>query len=508
MSLADLIGGKYAAVPEDIRALDQWVVWRYEDRGGKKPTKVPFTPAGDHASVTNPSTWVSFSEAEAAEGFDGVGFVLTSEDDYCGVDWDDCIQDGVIDPKVLRWLDRFASYAEISPSGRGVRAFVLGTTPDGQGKAYEGLEVYPSGRYLTVTGDHIKSTPRRITAAQDVLDELLESQEARVASGETQGRVKIRDLEPGMKFKTRNPQLQGWMGEFARQGLSYEEAIDKLDELNQAHCDPPYTRKELERSFRERSYESWLEEQQVMPLDVAIPHRHFDFAAINFEVPIPEANWAWENWLAVGDLALLSGRPKLGKSWLTMGLAVAVANGHGSFLGLPCTEGPVLYVDEENPKDVIWSRVARKLGHSTHYNLRYLAHAGLRLDIHPEYLLEEALEFQPKLIVIDSLARIHTKDENSFGEMSTIINGSLKPLAMQTGASVILIHHTDKSGNGPRGSSDIEAAVDCSWIVGGEPGSQELYLKHRGGRRAVKSDRLHVRITDVPMSGTTRLEVI
>lgn len=229
------------------------------------------------------------------------------------------------------------------------------------------------------------------------------------------------------------------------------------------------------------------------------------FPVLDFRKPIVEPPSVWRGFVYVGDLVLEAGSPKLGKSWLTMGLASTMVNGGGYFLGNEVIAGRVLYFDEENPVDVIQGRMAR-LGLREFDNIQMIAGGGLRLDTHPELLMQQALMFQPDLIVIDSLARVHTKDENSFAEMSEILNGTLKPLARESGAAVILIHHHDKAGNGPRGSSDIEAAVDCIMNVRGTPGEGSFTLSMRGRRR--RSDAaVQVAIQDLPGIGT-RLELV
>src|SRR5579859_3562679 len=84
-------GGKCGHIPEDLQALDQWVVWRYESRGNDKLTKVPYNAGSSRykASSTKRSTWSSFEQACDAvvqRGFDGVGFVFSKDDDYVGID--------------------------------------------------------------------------------------------------------------------------------------------------------------------------------------------------------------------------------------------------------------------------------------------------------------------------------------------------------------------------------------------------------------------------------------
>jgi len=46
-------------VPDDLAELNQWVLWRYEPRHGKR-TKVPYQVSGRPASSTDPRTWDCF----------------------------------------------------------------------------------------------------------------------------------------------------------------------------------------------------------------------------------------------------------------------------------------------------------------------------------------------------------------------------------------------------------------------------------------------------------------
>jgi len=230
------------------------------------------------------------------------------------------------------------------------------------------------------------------------------------------------------------------------------------------------------------------------------------FHPLDFTKRPKPVEWLLEDYVAVGDLALYSGPPGIGKSWVTMGLATAMANGWGTFLGKPVMPGRVLYFDEENPQDVITSRMVQKLGLQNFDNIRYISAEGLRLDTHPELLVQEVMLYQPKLIVIDSLARVHAKEENSVAEMGEILNQVLKPLARKNDMAVVLIHHSDKGGHGPRGSGDIEAAVDVSIELKGAAGAGMFSVRIRKSRRLKSPDGIYVEIVDLP-GGGTRLEV-
>lgn len=143
------------AVPVELRALRRWCVWKYELRG-EKYTKTPVNArTGKGAMSNNPSTWSSFDEAFAALATDrslaGLGFFLG--DGFTGVDVDHC----------YNWLDGWSAlaqsvqatvpgYAEISPSGTGLKIITRGTIPQSKADHKKGLEVYDQGRFFAITG--------------------------------------------------------------------------------------------------------------------------------------------------------------------------------------------------------------------------------------------------------------------------------------------------------------------------------------------------------------------
>jgi len=149
----------WSAVPDELKQVDQWVVWRLEDRDGRQ-TKMPYDPvSGQPASSTDWTTWTSFDDAVQASGsYSGVGFVFTADDDFCGIDIDDCRDSttGVLHPDAQAILDRFPTYAEVSPSGSGVKLIAIGGKPGDRCRTTKdgvGYELYDAGRYFTVTGD-------------------------------------------------------------------------------------------------------------------------------------------------------------------------------------------------------------------------------------------------------------------------------------------------------------------------------------------------------------------
>ena len=151
-------------IPQEMRIFRQWVVWRYEDTDGPKPTKVPYSALnGRLASVTDPNTWASFDEAAHAlqnSGmYSGIGFVLTEADPFAFIDLDDTKGDQTALDRQVKIFNEFDSYAERSPSGSGLHIIVKGALPSGRRRSH--IEVYSSARYMTMTGDIYRNAPIR-----------------------------------------------------------------------------------------------------------------------------------------------------------------------------------------------------------------------------------------------------------------------------------------------------------------------------------------------------------
>ncbi|MEQ1893435.1 MAG: hypothetical protein ABL998_12885 [Planctomycetota bacterium] len=163
---ASYVAPKAEAIPEELKAIAQWVAWRYDERtdratGEVKVTKVPINPrTGGNAQSNAQSTWSTFERAWARyeqDGLDGLGFMLTLESRIVGIDIDKCRvpATGVIEAEALEIVRELNSYTEVSPSGCGIRIFVLGKLP-ATGRKKGRVEMYDSARYMTVTGARVE----------------------------------------------------------------------------------------------------------------------------------------------------------------------------------------------------------------------------------------------------------------------------------------------------------------------------------------------------------------
>ena len=155
---------------EELSARAQWVAWRIEQTADGKLTKVPYVAAnGKHADSTDPATWTEYAiaaQVHTAAGHRGLGFVVTLDDPYCGIDLDHCRDPATreIAPWAIAIVKRFDSYVEISPSQTGLRIWIKARKsgakcqkPMGYGK----VEVYDHARFLPSPANTSKALRRR-----------------------------------------------------------------------------------------------------------------------------------------------------------------------------------------------------------------------------------------------------------------------------------------------------------------------------------------------------------
>lgn len=153
-------------IPDELKYYDNWVVWKLEERDGKQ-TKIPYNPNNGHkADPTDKTTWGSFQQCvnlfNTYAEISGIGFVLSHEDPFAFIDLDDVDKSMDIDAAIHKQGEiyrDFPSYAEKSPSGKGLHIIVKGSIPNGRRNSKYGIEVYSSDRYMTMTGEVYRNLP-------------------------------------------------------------------------------------------------------------------------------------------------------------------------------------------------------------------------------------------------------------------------------------------------------------------------------------------------------------
>ncbi len=173
-------------IPLALRLRNSWVTWGWR-WGGNKYSKPPISHlTGRKIDQTDPANWMSFDQArEASATCDGIGFALgnktqSAEHDEVYLDIDHCIDDkGTLSPEASKLREKFPSYTEITPSGRGIRIITAGRKPGDKcrkpthpDKFLASIEIYTRDRYITVTGRKLEGSPSEIVNCQEALDDL------------------------------------------------------------------------------------------------------------------------------------------------------------------------------------------------------------------------------------------------------------------------------------------------------------------------------------------------
>lgn len=147
-------------IPEKMKACPRWILWKLEEVEGRdKPTKVPYSINGYHASTTNANTWAAFDEAVTEcekGGYSGIGFVFT-DTTFIGFDMDGCFnpESGELAREAAEALSMSAgTYIELSQSKTGFHAIFEGKLPEGR-RRNGSYEMYGDGspRFFAMTGD-------------------------------------------------------------------------------------------------------------------------------------------------------------------------------------------------------------------------------------------------------------------------------------------------------------------------------------------------------------------
>lgn len=163
--------------------LDHLGTWCVGWFGWAKGEKRPLAKRGS-GKANDPATEMTLGEALATmkrKGWGGVGVSMgTVVGGVVGIDLDHVIDaGGVLTPFGRDAIKHFAGgYVEVSPSGTGLRVFVLGEVPAGTPKGSKAIgsgmkaEMYPAGvgRFLRITGDTVPGTVGEVRACQGSIE--------------------------------------------------------------------------------------------------------------------------------------------------------------------------------------------------------------------------------------------------------------------------------------------------------------------------------------------------
>lgn len=192
-----------------------------------------------------------------------------------------------------------------------------------------------------------------------------------------------------------------------------------------------------------------------------------------------------------GGFTVLAGRQKLGKTWLAIDWAVAVATGGVAMGSIDCEPGDALYVDMENGPRRIQARI--KTLFPNLQTLPDLSRLEWVTDAPPldrgfiERLEQWRLSVrEPRLVIIDVLQRIKppgNKNQNAY-ESDYSTWAPLQAWATGHGVAVVGLHHTKKGGaedplEALSGSNGLSACADTTVVLDQNQNGRTLYVRGR-----------------------------
>jgi AAA domain len=210
-------------------------------------------------------------------------------------------------------------------------------------------------------------------------------------------------------------------------------------------------------------------------------------AAVLAAKVFPSITYTVPRYIAQG-VTLLAGKPKVGKSWLALNIAEAIASG-GSVLGEKVEPGDVLYLALEDNERRLQRRLDQMIPHGEKPERLHLVTECKRLDDGGLEAIEAWCDSvaKPRMIVVDVLTKVRPvqrRNESPYNFDYRSIS-PLKGLADQRGIAVLVLHHLNKRQDvddpfdAVSSTTGLTGAADSIMILAHGPQGPTLYGRGR-----------------------------
>jgi hypothetical protein len=518
--------------PDEIRDLPAWLIWRFEpgDKPGDKPKKVPYYANGSRRQgkqglPQDRGQLVTFDAARAAAAkrrFTGVGIAVLPEWGITALDFDHCIKGGVLDPEVERIA--LTSYAEFSPSGEGVRVLLRGKlfNRKSHGEPF-GFEVFSNKGFVTFTGNvlfpdfgsdslaNIGSevmdlVRKRFTLSMDGTPATHTGEVVGLTQQEIENALAKIDPDAGhddwlhvgmaIHHETRGEGFEYW-DEWSSAGSKYpgrDSLWKRWDSFGRTN-DTTITARTLLKmagitGTAPASPDEFEANVEAMAAEAAgEPDKplRFQFVQAGQFASATALPWIIKGVLPQAGLAVIYGASGSGKSFAVLDMGMAIARGQ-DWRGRRVKQGRVAYIAAEGA-DGFRKRLAA-----------YAQHYEAPLDDVPFCVLGAAPNLMEEkdtahvvlgikaaggadVVIVDTFAQTTPGANENAGEDVGKALGHCKRIHEQTGALVVLVHHSGKDATkGARGWSGLRAAADAEIEVVREGDQRMLQLtKNKDG---------------------------
>lgn len=432
-------------IPQELIDHRQWVVWKSISRDGKA-TKVPFQPSGVPASSTNHETWSEFYECvRVSKSYAGIGFVFDKEDPYIGIDLDGCrsLETGLVDEWAKEIITKFGTYAEVSPSGTGVKLWgktdfdYVGINKkemagEGHGGKKPAIEIYSHGRYFACTGKRLQGLGGVVNV--DAQLDWLKRQYGLAKSESTFNASSISIdtplLERASKYIAKmDPAISGSNGHGAAFkvacvlckgfGLDESEAFNLFMKEYNTRCNPEWSEREVRHkissALRQPGSTGYLADAQPADWDrIAIPSQYkcdkMPAEKVQKEPPklrtstlrqassqylevlkggiphllktgIPDLDFSMGGGVGAGEFVIIAARPGHGKSAIALQMVHHITS-NGIPVGLISEEMSAMALGKRTIQFVTDVREDDWVGMEEHIEQELISHFSGRADAH------------------------------------------------------------------------------------------------------------------------------
>jgi hypothetical protein len=513
-------------IPEILRSQPRWIVWTaIWNENREKYGKVPVDPkTGFKVNALDPSNQMTFEDAWSAYSSgigSGIGIVMTGDPvDFndkgeplylVGIDLDDVQETHASESFAKRIYQRVRSYTEVSPSGNGLRTFVLSTHKPRSGQTEFG-EIYVEKRFLTVTGRGAQNNVTENSAVVVEIDREWWAAEKRQSSitdkavsigheinRNLSGRAmpeiteNIAQLKKMLGYIDPNCDYQTWRNiVWAIMSTGWECAMEIAlqwsmgsgvhwggdDHGADAHAaleaicnsfDP--SRNLTLGTVYHHAYAGGVPrdrhptEQRFEKIKLTHTVDRYPLLSREDLARMPEPVWVIHEIFPDRGVASIYGAPSSGKTFIGIDLACRISLGHRLFFGREVGKRPVVYLALEGGRGI-----AKRL---SAWDKANGIKSEVQIVLEPFSLLQDddvdclcraiTAKFpQGSVVIIDTLAQASPgADENTSKDMGIIV-GAANRIATEISGLVVMIHHSGKDASrGLRGHSSLNGAMDA-----------------------------------------------
>jgi hypothetical protein len=508
-------------IPAQLRGLKGWLVWRYEQRPGEaKPRKVPHYVGGgrrgahgtqdDRNRLTTADAAVAYA---ARKGFDGIGLAMLADWGMIALDFDNAASGGRVLAEVADLVSY--TYAEFSPSGKGVRAFVMGVCPNK--KNFDppyGFETFCSSGFVTFTGNRLPSceelgtqdtiAPISEAIRQLISDRLLKGRDPAERPAQSGERVGYSDEQLAAMLSGIDPDEHGYdrwyqigmaihhetdgdgfdiWDEWSSQGGQYpgrDHLQRKWDSFGRGGQQPVTIRTLIKWAGEAGSsvggpvasvddFEVLEDSPEEAAERKAKADRFQIYPADAFSNRPPPTYYIPGLW-PHADLLVVYGDSGSGKSFVVTDMALSIARGV-HWRDLQARQGRVVYIVAEGSGG--YSQRLKAYG--IHHQVSLAGIPFFVMPAAPNLLVSDDIKGVVQaikaiggadIVIFDTLAQVTPgANENSAEDMGLAIANS-RAIARAVGGMAVLIHHSGKDATkGARGWSGLRAAADAQLEV-------------------------------------------